>query len=259
MKGMRAVGAVCLGYALVGCSPKDTSVGSAAADFLSADPYSKLQIEYDSVEGRKLDPRARDVVLATLDAMVDKPGGTAIDTTETLEDGDDPSWNLESLRAYEAEHRSYHTEGDTIALYVLIVDGHFHSDTASSVRLAMAYGPTSMVVFADTVNTNCNAVVAFETDPAIIEGFCPGMQAASLLHELGHLMGLVNVGTEMVSDHADEEHRGHDSNPGCLMHWSNEQATVADFIYQYVEDGTEGVEFFDQACQADLEAARNQE
>lgn len=40
-----------------------------------------------------------------------------------------------------------------------------------------------------------------------------------LKHELGHLLGLVNVGTPLQSGHKDDQHGKHCSNRKCLMYY----------------------------------------
>ena len=48
------------------------------------------------------------------------------------------------------------------------------------------------------------------------------VEQSTLVHELGHLAGLVNNGAPTVSDHEDKEHPHHCTNPNCVMRWENE-------------------------------------
>ncbi len=49
-------------------------------------------------------------------------------------------------------------------------------------------------------------------------------EQAVTVHELGHVVGLVNLGVPMVSAHEDGAHRGHANNSNCVMYWTVESA-----------------------------------
>lgn len=48
------------------------------------------------------------------------------------------------------------------------------------------------------------------------------VEQATLVHEMGHAIGLVNNGLPMVSPHQDHAHGAHCDNPNCVMYYSNE-------------------------------------
>lgn len=48
------------------------------------------------------------------------------------------------------------------------------------------------------------------------------LETTVVLHEMGHLLGLVNVGSEMVEPHEDESYDHHCDNEDCLMYWAIE-------------------------------------
>lgn len=51
------------------------------------------------------------------------------------------------------------------------------------------------------------------------------VEQSTLVHEMGHALGLVNNGVPMVNKHQDSAHGAHCSEPKCVMYWSNEGAT----------------------------------
>lgn len=54
-------------------------------------------------------------------------------------------------------------------------------------------------------------------------GFVPRyVEQATLIHEMGHAMGLVNNGVPMTSDHQDSQHGAHCTNENCVMYYQNE-------------------------------------
>ncbi len=75
-----------------------------------------------------------------------------------------------------------------------------------------------------------------------------------LIHEIGHLVGLVNNGVPPVSDHHDQAHGAHCTNDKCVMYWLNEGSSdMAEFVRKYIITGDEGL--FDSQC---LEDAHSQ-
>jgi len=61
------------------------------------------------------------------------------------------------------------------------------------------------------------------------------VEQATLVHEFGHIMGLVDNGVPMVTDHLDPEHERHCINEDCVMYWLNEGASdLRDFAEQLI-------------------------
>lgn len=50
------------------------------------------------------------------------------------------------------------------------------------------------------------------------------MEQSSLVHEMGHALGLVNNGLPMIEAHQDTAHGAHCSNKDCVMYYANEGA-----------------------------------
>ncbi|WP_408096291.1 hypothetical protein ACJVC5_14715 [Peredibacter sp. HCB2-198] len=48
------------------------------------------------------------------------------------------------------------------------------------------------------------------------------VEQATIIHETGHALGLVNNGLPMKAAHQDSEHGAHCSEPTCVMYWQNE-------------------------------------
>ena len=68
------------------------------------------------------------------------------------------------------------------------------------------------------------------------------------VHELGHLLGLVDNGIDMVEDHKDPDHGDHDVSDECIMYWAASTDSAVDLLLGGPLD-------FDDECRADVAAA----
>ncbi len=249
--------AVLLLVGLSACGPGAGSGASGAArvgDYVRADRYSRLVIEVDAVPG--FEPRAttaRDLVLG-LDPLLDKPGGIEAVLDGTLAAaGSDHAWTFDELAALADATDDCRVAADTVKMHVLFVDGHDEGDVPGNETLGLAWGHSTIAVFAETVADTCARV----TDPDQREAVCAGTELWVWTHETGHLLGLVNLGVPMVTDHEDPDHPHHDASPYCVMYWATRGEAVPLRVARRLAAHTSPTLGFDAACQADLAAVRN--
>lgn len=96
---------------------------------------------------------------------------------------------------------------------MLFIDGKSSTDEGNNAVLGTAYWNTSFVIFQETVVNFSNS--PFEPNRSLLE-------TTVITHELGHILGLTNLGSPLQSDHEDEEHPKHCDVETCLMFWSAE-------------------------------------
>jgi predicted Zn-dependent protease len=60
------------------------------------------------------------------------------------------------------------------------------------------------------------------------------IEQATLIHEFGHALGLVNNGIPMVVPHEDSSHPHHCTNQDCVMYWSNDSTNLVFFINKII-------------------------
>lgn len=78
------------------------------------------------------------------------------------------------------------------------------------------------------------------------------VEQATLVHEMGHALGLVDNGVPMYTPHKDTSHGAHCSNPDCVMYYSNEgTASMLNFATQKVAKLS--FIMFDQQCLNDAQ------
>lgn len=117
-------------------------------------------------------------------------------------------WSSSDLTYFEFKHAKYTTVGDTLVIHILYVPGVDYPDLIVRGR---AYGDYAFVLFR--------------------QQFSQDRERAVLLHEFGHLMGLVNCGTPCQTDHQERDpaHRPHCRNEKCIMYWSSPDGQFPDF------------------------------
>ena len=189
--------------------------GASAEDFLADGEFTGLTIEVDHVEGLAPSQEALDSLRVFLERRLNKPDGVSITLDDAIAPPEDSVYSAEEIRDLEATHRDVFTEGDELAAYYLFLDGRFEQQGV----LGIAYYNTSMAIFEQVIRENSGGATQPRT---------PVIEASSVRHEMGHVLGLVANGTPMAGeDHHDEAHGAHCTKQGTLMYY---QVETTDFI-----------------------------
>lgn len=135
-------------------------------------------------------------------------------------------------------------EARFIALWL---DGYYEAGgEARRDVLGVAIGGTNVVamfkpVIALSEGVRSNTVAAF-------------VEQSTLVHEVGHAIGLVNNGLPLTSDHHDEANGAHCTNRDCVMYYLNEGVLdLRDFVQDFIATGD--TILFGEQCLADVRAA----
>lgn len=82
------------------------------------------------------------------------------------------------------------------------------------------------------------------------------VEQATLIHEMGHALGLVNNGLPLTSSHQDTAHGAHCKNPECVMYYSNEGAS--EMLHFAINASRKGSSvMFDKQCLDDAQNYQN--
>lgn len=210
------------------------ATGASAADLLSASQFDSLVVQVQYVEGHRPTDAGLAIFQQFLTDRLNKPRGISI-VVEPISIQSQATYSVSDVVALEQTHRTAFTEGSTLALYFLFLDGEF-SDNANV--LGFAYYNTSMTIFQEKIEDNTGG--ALQPSQSKVEGIV-------LNHEIGHNLGLVANGSPMQTPHQDTDNGKHCDNENCLMYWT---VRTLDFIANLTGDAPE----LDQNCLDDLQA-----
>lgn len=193
-------------------TPNLQNVGSSANHFLSAAKYNAVVVEVLYVAGFQPNVQTLSNLKQFMEVRLNKPAGITIIERQIASPGNSPYDNTE-IGQIESNNRTKYNNGNVLALYIFFADGNATGDTNTTFTLGRAYRNTSFVVFENSIRSLSDAI----GEPNRVD-----LETTVVTHELGHLLGLVNLGSTMQTEHLDEAHDKHCDNQNCLMYWEAE-------------------------------------
>jgi len=172
---------------------------------------------------------------------------TQLDEMEELTDVTGDSFDQDAIFAIANEHRDQASTTSTATFYVLWLDGLFDDGTgARDDVLGVSFGDTGVIAMFKPVIESTGA----GTPGLGVEKY---VEQASLVHELGHAVGLVDNGVSMTTMHKDDAHGAHCSNPDCVMYYQIESKSGAIQFVQQMLQSQSSILFGDE-CLGDVDA-----
>jgi len=210
-------------------------VGASATDLLTDAQYTRLKIEVQYMEGFAPDSVALQNLRLFLFERLHKPEGIYI-STKQISSVADSVLDLQQIAAIEKVNRKTFTAGRTLSVYILYTNGYYQQEK----MLGYAYRNTSAVLFGKNIKESTNSPKKLSRTH---------LETIVLQHEIGHLLGLVNIGTPLQSDHKDDKNGKHCKNKICLMYHMADTDESRNLIVK------KQLPRLDEACLADLRAA----
>lgn len=192
------------------------SIGASASELLDDKTFKFLFVEIQYVQGFKPSAGTIDHLKTFLETYINKPKGIDI-TMTALPAKVNEALSMEQVSAIEKKYRRRFTKEDTITIYLLFTNGMHPGNKI----LGMAYHNTSAVVYGKAVRKYSKLAGRLTNQE---------LETAVILHEIGHLLGLVNKGTELTSAHNDAEFHDHCDNKKCLMYHSVETKNLPSIL-----------------------------
>lgn len=246
----------CIVLSLVACKSDDNgdsvvtnpraenlkALGTSATDILSDEIYDRLVIEIVYSEGFRPQEATLNNLSNFLNARINKPGGVQIIENQIPLPGTAP-YVTNEIRDIEDDVRTKFTTDNELAIFVFFADGNAQTDTQTSVTLGSAYRNTSIVLYERTLQE----ISASPQTPDRVT-----LETTTLLHEFGHLLGLVNIQNDDIhTDHEDPLNAKHCVVEECLMYFETQltRAQLAQRLSRMME-----IPELDPLCIADLQA-----
>ena len=209
-------------------------VGASANDLLSATKYSSLKIEIQYMPGFQPDAASVNNLTSFANTLVNKPNGITVTQTQ-IAASNKTSLTVNEIASIEQSNRTAVTSGNQIAVYFLFTDANY----AQLNVLGIAFRNTSLCLMGKTIKDNSGGIG--QTSKTKLE-------TTVMQHELAHILGLVDIGSPMQTNHKDAAHGNHCNNSNCLMYYTSETTDVLGFLI------TGNIPTLDANCRADLTA-----
>lgn len=238
---------------LLGCSKEESpkpidrtanlkGPGDSANDILSDSKFKYLTIEIGYVKGFAPTQAAISELVALLNRHAHKD---KIDVTyKELASPNKDSLSIQEISDLEKENRTVYNDGETLGMYIYFSDASSEGDKPeeNSVTLGAVYRNTSMVIYGATIKKLVSKSFLI-TDEEV--------EATTLSHEIGHLLGLVDLGSPSVNDHEDPIAENHCNIAGCLM---RAELEFGSGVAKMLASRNGAPPAFDAACLEDLRA-----
>ncbi|MBV18308.1 MAG: hypothetical protein CMA56_00365 [Euryarchaeota archaeon] len=201
---------------------------------LSSSQFTDMVLEIDHAPGYA--PEASTIQLLTdrLNDVCDKPDGIRATITET-EFSHTGAWSADDVRGQALEHREAPPmDGTTLRWHLLFPAGGYDDESV----LGVAVNAADVAVFRDSID---------DAENILRRPSAEDIENSVTLHEVGHLLGLVNLVYTSPRDHEDPDHPGHSSNEDSVMYWAVESSSLSTIISGELPND------FDDDDRADLE------
>lgn len=165
-------------------------------DYIRDSTYKKWVIEVDYVQGQRPNDSWLDELEQRLGELVRKDQIT-IQIGNVLPGQD--TWSHDQIQDLKRQHQDAKTGENTVVTWVVYLDGRPRSGDA----IGVAYNWDGIVVYSERIKEGCGLALLCSTNT---------IQRAVLIHEFGHILGLVDRETPMVNPHTDGSKHSNNSN-----------------------------------------------
>lgn len=179
--------------------------------------YTSMVVEIDYQAGYQPETSSTDLLKERLESVCDKPQGIEFKFTETDFENED-IWSADDVRSAGWDAKSHDPRDDSTLYWQVIFPAGVYDD--SSV-LGVAVDASTIALFKDSIDDAEN----FFQRPSAEK-----IENSVLVHEFGHLLGLVNTVYTSPADHEDSSHPGHSNNEDSVMYWAIESSSIANFF-----------------------------
>lgn len=204
---------------ICGCKKKtDPAISKSLspADFLSSATFKKLVVQVVYDQGYPPTTETINGIKSFLSARINKPEGIEV-TLQEISGPKKPTLSVADMQEVETKYRKLYAAGNTLSIFFYATNAQYQEAESKFQTLGVQYGDASIVLFGNTIRNNSGGI---GQPPHTV------LETSVALHEFGHVLGLVNTGTSMVTPHMDEPHGHHCKDEDCLMYYAVETTDI---------------------------------
>ncbi len=183
-------------------------------DFLSESVYDRLIAEFVYMEGNEPTTETISNLKTFLEKQLNKSEGISV-TMSSVPSLGKSAYSLDDIKKLEKDYRTAYPQGSNLASWCFFVDADYSDNEENSKVLGITYSSSSIVIFKKTIREFSNGFG--QPSEKVLE-------TTVVEHEFGHILGLVNNGTNMVEFHQDVINGRHCDNKDCLMYFAAEHS-----------------------------------
>lgn len=227
-----------------GCSPNSTAPATNSYPHNNATNYFKstetitLEIYYETgaepfvglantQSGKSLWDILRDNLASIFQYRTNPPSVTVpstLDLMTSMGTFGKESWTASEILNLNTTFRAQNSTATAARFYIYFLNGYLaDSNGANSQIIGVSLSGTPIIaIFKDVVRASGGILV---------QRF---VEQSTLVHEIGHALGLVNNGVPLTSQHQDEQNGKHTNDSDCIMYYLNEGASdLLSFIVRF--------------------------
>jgi len=188
-------------------------IGAMNHQYLQAEPFGRLIIEVDRAEGTSPRDSALNYMISQFANYADKSSGIARGGDNTFPAQKD-SYTANDLVNIARQNRDNFSGSGDAVMHIIYLNGTYEPNESA---LAATINASTIVIFPQQINRA-------STLPFLTANY----ERAVLVHEMGHLWGLVNINYKSAINHEDPQHPNHSNNSNSVMYWAVESLSVRD-------------------------------
>jgi len=189
------------------------AVGSGAPRYLRPSGSSRIVVQVIVQSGAA----PREATIGHMASVLGDVSQKPVLTARASVDGDRERWSSADIRRA-AMDAATDTPNDVAVLRLLFLRGRFDEGGNKDHQIiGLSVASDVAAVFTDRVEEAASPLVS-----------AGHIEDAVTMHEVGHLLGLVDL--FLHSGREDPDHPGHSPNRGSVMYWAVESSLVADLL-----------------------------